>query len=83
MSNERLPLLIVGSNGIIGTSIYEYLKHKYDLIPTSRKKVESQKNFIQADLLKNRDIENIIKQLPSSFILIFLVKYTIANLDKA
>lgn len=73
MKLNELPILLVGSSGIIGSHLYDYLNDDYNVIPISRKNIKNQKKFLKIELTDDKDIKRQLKMIPDSFILIFLV----------
>jgi len=86
-----MKILILGANGILGHSLFLYLKtnvHNIELLGLCGKKIENtnfkkeySSSLVQIDLLDFKNLENIIKYFKPNFVINCSVKKQFSNSD--
>ena len=66
-------IIIFGSNGHIGSKLFNFINAKYDTYASSRKHKENIKNFIELNLNHQENIDKFVKNSPRFNVVIFLV----------
>tara|TARA_Y100000591_G_scaffold331268_1_gene364639 strand:+ start:6574 stop:7485 length:912 start_codon:yes stop_codon:yes gene_type:complete len=73
LNKDKKNILVAGSNGVIGSFLFENLRKTYNVWGIGTKKFSKINNIFKVDLINREDISKFIKASPQFDILIFSV----------